>query len=650
MKHKLKFSIKTIFIFLTLIALSTTIVVTIVLSTNSKNELILSESKKYFEQSVRLTQIIFDYEIDKLFSVVNSISFNTTEIKKIRENDFEYLENNLNKSIPQYLHFTAILPFNSEQSALGGFFLYDINPLMNELKKIKSSTLKRSLIKVNTQGKESLFIVVSKGIVDEQNGEIIGIFAGGIELNTNIKFIHDIKRSSKLEDVALFYNEDEILNESQNDLNLDFLNTYNVLVQEKNTIIGYRAKLNFNSQESPLNIKMSLSNDSFKITQNWIYKNVLIVILLSLIIIGFFVYYINKLLIKPIENLKTYARNFFEEKNLEEGALELYILEYQELANYLQQLFIELLTNQQKLIAAKDKINSDMQMIKSLNDTLEVKVAEKTKELIDLNDTLKQKVIEEVEKNRKKDKQIIQQSRYAALGEMIGNIAHQWRQPLSAISTTSSAMKLEMQVNIASYDDIIKAFDNIMNYVNFLNQTIEDFRGFFRQDLHEDNFNILDSLDNTLKIILASYKDNNITVITNYREQEFLSRGSSSELSQVFINILNNAKDIMIEKNIHDKKIYILVKSKDNNNEIRIIDNGGGVEESIMEKIFDPYFTTKHKSQGTGIGLYMSKEIIEKKFNGTLRVLNKEVVINNEVFNGACFQIIIPKADKKLTV
>lgn len=650
MKHKFKFSIKTIFVFLTIIALSSTIIVTIVLSKNSKNELILSESKKYFEQSVQLSQTILDYEIDKLFSVVNSITFDPIDIKKIRENDFVTLENNLNKSIPQYLHFTAILPFKANQSAVGGFFLYDINPLLNELKKIKSSTLKRSLIKVNTQGKESLFIVVSKGIVDDKNGEIIGIFAGGIELNNNIKFIHDIKRSSKLEDVALLYNEEEVLKESQNNLDLGFLNTFNMLIQEQNSIIGYRAKLNFDSQESPLNIKMSLSNDAFKITRNWVYKDLLIVTLLSIVIIGFFVYYINKLLIKPIENLKIYARNLFEEKDLEEDVLELQIMEYQELANYLQKLFIELLSNQQKLIVAKDKINADMQIIKSLNDTLELKVQEKTKALSHLNDTLKQKVIEEVEKNRKKDKQIIQQSRYAALGEMIGNIAHQWRQPLSAISTTSSAMKLEMQVNIASQDDIIKAFDNIMNYVNFLNQTIEDFRGFFRKDLNEDTFNVLDSIDNTLKIILASYKDNNINVMTNYREKEFLSLGSSSELSQVFINILNNAKDIMIEKNIRDKKIYILVKSKNNNNEIRIIDNGGGVEEAIIEKIFDPYFTTKHKSQGTGIGLYMSKEIIEKKFNGTLRVLNKEIVIHNEVFKGACFQIIIPKAGNKLTV
>jgi len=648
-KQNFKFSIKTIFIVLTIIALISTILVTIVLSKNSKNELIFSESKKYFEQSMRLSQTIFDYELEKIFSVVNSITFSKSDIEQIRNNNIDLLENSLNKTIPKSLHFTAILPFKSSKSALGGFFLYDINPLVKALQKIQVSTSKSSLIKIDSNGKELVFIVVTKGIVDEKNGEIVGIFAGGIELNSNIKFIQDIKNSSKVDDIVLLYDNLPVLKDNPNSSNMDFLKGFNLLTYDKNEVVGYRASLSFNSKISPLNIKMSLSNDSFKTTRYWVYKDLTIVTILSIIILGFFIYYINKLLIKPIENLKLYARNFFEKKDMQEGSLELKIVEYQELANYLQQLFIELLTNQQKLIVAKDKIDSDMQMIKSLNDTLELKVKAKTKELSHLNDTLKQKVLEEVEKNRKKDKQIIQQSRYAALGEMIGNIAHQWRQPLSAISTTSSAMKLEMQVGVASNEDIMKAFDNIMHYVNFLNQTIEDFRGFFRQDLKQEEFNMLDSLENTLKIIHASYKDNNIKIVTNFINKELLVMGSSSELSQVFINILNNAKDIMLEKNIEDKKIYILSKSNEHSHEIRIFDNGGGVSEAIIEKIFDPYFTTKHKSQGTGIGLYMSKEIVEKKFNGTLNVLNKEIDIHNEVFKGACFQIKIPKAEE-LTV
>jgi hypothetical protein len=228
-KQNLKFSIKTIFIFLTIIALISTILVTIVLSKNSKNELIFSESKKYFEQSIRLSQTIFDYELEKIFSVVNSISFSASDIKRIRNNDIESLENSLNKTIPKSLHFTAILPFKSQQSALGGFFLYDINPLVEALQKIQVSTSKSSLIKIDSNGKELVFIVVTKGIVDEKNGEIVGIFAGGIELNTNIKFIQDIKNSSKVDDVTLLYDNIEILKDNPNGSSMDFLKGFNLL-------------------------------------------------------------------------------------------------------------------------------------------------------------------------------------------------------------------------------------------------------------------------------------------------------------------------------------------------------------------------------------------------------------------------------------
>ncbi|QOG13082.1 sensor histidine kinase [Arcobacter sp. FWKO B] len=280
--------------------------------------------------------------------------------------------------------------------------------------------------------------------------------------------------------------------------------------------------------------------------------------------------------------------------------------------------------------------------LQELNENLENIVKEKTKELQDLNENLKQKVIIEVEKNRKKDKQMIEQSRHAALGEMIGNIAHQWRQPLSAISTTSSSVKLQMQLGIVSNEEVEQAFDDIMNYVQFLNQTIEDFRGFFRQDVKKEPFNILDSLKSTLKIVSASFKDNEIKIFTDYQNETIMAYGCGSELSQVLLNILNNAKDILVEKNEDDKKIHIYVEVVNDEIFIYIQDSGGGVPEEIQGKIFDPYFTTKHKSQGTGIGLYMSKEIVEKKLGGFLSVKNRDITLSNEHFLGACFIIQIP--------
>ncbi|MEJ5167894.1 MAG: ATP-binding protein [Arcobacteraceae bacterium] len=297
------------------------------------------------------------------------------------------------------------------------------------------------------------------------------------------------------------------------------------------------------------------------------------------------------------------------------------------------------------LVVALNDITIEVETQKSLqilNENLENIVKEKTKELQDLNENLKQKVIVEVEKNRKKDQQMIQQSRYAALGEMIGNIAHQWRQPLSAISTTSSGMKLQLELGVAGNEDVQKAFDDIMYYVKFLTQTIEDFRGFFRKDEKKEPFNLIDSLNSTLKIISAAYKDNSIRVMTDFKSNAFIVQGSQSELSQVFLNILNNAKDILVEKAVEDKKIHIFIEEVDNDVVVYIQDNGGGIPDEIIEKVFDPYFTTKHKSQGTGIGLYMSKEIVEKKLNGFLTVKNREINIDNEHFEGACFVISIP--------
>ncbi|NLO16822.1 MAG: hypothetical protein GX118_01315 [Arcobacter butzleri] len=301
--------------------------------------------------------------------------------------------------------------------------------------------------------------------------------------------------------------------------------------------------------------------------------------------------------------------------------------------------------NEQILVVSLNDITKEVEIqksLQSLNANLEYLVKEKTKELKELNENLKQKIIIEVEKNRKKDQQMIQQSRYAALGEMIGNIAHQWRQPLSAISTTSSGMIVQIELGLANNEEIKKSYEDIMYYVSFLTQTIEDFRGFFRKDQTKEPFNVISALDSTLKIISASYKDHSIKVFSHYASNNIQVVGNSSELSQVFLNILNNAKDIMIEKLKDNRKIFITILLKEDEAQIEIQDNGGGVPDTIIEKVFDPYFTTKHKSQGTGIGLYMSKDIVEKKLSDFLSVRNREVVLGDQLFNGACFIITLP--------
>ena len=266
-----------------------------------------------------------------------------------------------------------------------------------------------------------------------------------------------------------------------------------------------------------------------------------------------------------------------------------------------------------------------------------------TSELQELNDNLEIKVKSEVEKNRKKDDKLIHQSRYASMGEMIANIAHQWRQPLSAISSTSSSMILQMQLDIASKKEIENSFSKILGFTSFLTQTIEDFRSFFKQNKEKEQFYIVEYMDKTIELITASYRDYQIKIIHNQDNKNPSALGFPNELTQVFLNILNNAKDILATKNDIERIVLIDYLENEEFNIIKINDNASGIPESIMDSIFDPYFTTKHKAQGTGIGLYMCKQIIEKHIDGKIEVSNKEFSIENKKYFGACFKIYLPK-------
>jgi signal transduction histidine kinase len=288
------------------------------------------------------------------------------------------------------------------------------------------------------------------------------------------------------------------------------------------------------------------------------------------------------------------------------------------------------------------QIRSQLELA-NLNNNLESLIDTKTQELQELNSTLEIRIQEELAKNRDKDKQMIQQSRFAALGEMIGNIAHQWRQPLSAISSTASGTEVQMELGLASNDDIKKSLGDIKGYVEFLTQTIEDFRGFFKEDKNIVEFNICDVLQKSLSITSATYKDNSIEVIIDTQVNPLISLGMPSELSQVFLNVLNNARDATIENKVKEKYVHIHSEQTETDNIIYIQDNAGGIPEHIMEKIFDPYFTTKHQSQGTGIGLYMSKDIVEKNMNGKISVENITQTFDDITYTGACFKISIPR-------
>ena len=262
--------------------------------------------------------------------------------------------------------------------------------------------------------------------------------------------------------------------------------------------------------------------------------------------------------------------------------------------------------------------------------------------------------IADTTKETEQNNLMIQQSKMASMGEMMENIAHQWRQPLSVITTAASGVIIEKEYGILDDMVLIQRLESIMENSTFLSQTIDDFSNFFKKSKKKELFLVSDVLTRTQNIINDTFKINEIKLYKNYDNHTTIScLGYSNELSQVVINILNNAKDILIDeknaKTIKEKIVKIELSKEQNINKndfddivIRIYDSAGGIPDDILPKIFEPYFTTKHQSQGTGIGLYMSSDIIKNRFGGCLRAYNENFIVNDKKYFGACFQIRIP--------
>ncbi|WP_419782700.1 cache domain-containing protein [Malaciobacter marinus] len=253
----------------------------------------------------------------------------------------------------------------------------------------------------------------------------------------------------------------------------------------------------------------------------------------------------------------------------------------------------------------------------------------------------REKILEEAQKNRQKDTILAQQSKMAAMGEMIANITHQWRQPLSVISTAVTGLKFEKEMDILKDDNFYRGMDSIHNSVMHLSKTIDDFRNFFKPNKDKINFNLKDVVEKTLKLLSSQFDINNIYFIKNCENIKI--HGAENELVQVLINIINNSKDAL--KNTDNKRlIFIDVFKQDNKVILLIKDTAGGINKSIINKVFEPYFTTK-KDKGTGIGLYMSKQIIADSLNGEIAVSNETFVHENIQYKGACFKLTFDLVD-----
>lgn len=234
-----------------------------------------------------------------------------------------------------------------------------------------------------------------------------------------------------------------------------------------------------------------------------------------------------------------------------------------------------------------------------------------------------------------------EQSKLAIMGEMIGNITHQWRQPLSVISTIASGISFRSEMGtLEDYNNTTNDMEMIMVQINYLSHTIEDFRNFIRGDTLAQEVSAKRMIDKTTSIIGATMKKNDISLILNC-EDDFIFMGFENELIQAIINIINNAKDALLENlgSEEEKYIFINISNKDEKY-IEFLDNGGGILEDVLPRIFEPYFTTKALDVGTGIGLSMTYKIITEHHNASIEASNKEYEYNKKKHKGASFRII----------
>jgi len=369
-------------------------------------------------------------------------------------------------------------------------------------------------------------------------------------------------------------------------------------------------------EEQILFMKKQTNDEINNIIQSFFIKIVFAVIYLILIMHLL----VQKNIIEPIESFQNNFMSFFDYVNNKINNIKL----------------------------SKNNSNDEIgQMSKILNNNILVvkKKLDKEKELKEklkeLNKKLEIKIKKEVKKSHNIETKLFEAERLASMGEMIGNIAHQWRQPLSVISTGATGIIFQHEIGIISEKKIIETCTSINNNAQYLSKTIDDFANFIKGDNSKKEFDLEKEIHSFLHLIEGSSKNNNIKIILDL-QRNITINSYENELTQCFMNIYNNAKDALVE-NVEVYR-YLFIKSKIENNNviIEIKDNANGIAKDIMPKIFDPYFTTKHQSKGTGLGLHMTYNLIVNGMGGKIEVSNTIFEYENNKYKGAMFIITLP--------
>lgn len=238
-----------------------------------------------------------------------------------------------------------------------------------------------------------------------------------------------------------------------------------------------------------------------------------------------------------------------------------------------------------------------------------------------INSSLEERIADAITELRKKDNLLLQQSKLAAMGELLNNIAHQWRQPLNNIAVSIQTMQLLNKAGELSQEEMDRDIKTVMDIIFYMSGTIDDFRGFFIKDREKREFVLQEIVEKTLNLLRSALDDKGI-IVSVTAEPDIRAIGYPNEYAQTLMNILYNARDALLEQQVAEPRISISIHQEESRSVLTVSDNGGGIPNQILPQIFEPYVTTKGPSQGTGIGLYMAKTMIERNMGGTLTAHN----------------------------
>mgnify|MGYP001174277594 CR=1 FL=1 len=362
-----------------------------------------------------------------------------------------------------------------------------------------------------------------------------------------------------------------------------------------------------------IEVGLSTKNMNEKISS--IYRSSLYTFLFTLFSTVLFSYILAKWITNPIEKLSLASR----EIALGKFNVHIDINRKDEIGK----LSSNFLTMSSKLKEYTSKLENSKEHLEEMVALRTEELNKKSEELQKLNESLDQKIKVAIETNSKQEQILVQQSRHAAMGEMIGNIAHQWRQPLNAIGLLLQNIESAKEMDMLDDEYIQRVVKKGNTLTNNMSKTIDDFRDFFKPNKEREKFTLYNSYESARDIISSSLTNSSIEIIEDI-DKDLMILGYQNELSQVLLNIISNAKDALNSNNIDNKIIKVKIYKEEDKNYIKISDNANGIPTEIIDKIFDLYFSTKEEGKGTGIGLYMSKTIVESNMNGKLSVKNND--------------------------